>query len=38
MPFIEPLLPYYDTIRNQPEFAGLLAEIQAPLDIPHIKI
>lgn len=38
MPFIEPLLPYYDTIRNQPEFAGLLAEIQARLDIPHIKI
>lgn len=28
MPFIEPWLPYYDSIRDQPEFIGLLAEIQ----------
>ena len=29
IPLIEPLLPYYDTIRKQPGFARLLAEIQA---------
>jgi len=29
MPFIEPLMPYYDTIRTQPGFVELVAEIQA---------
>jgi len=29
MPFIEPHMPYYDSIRNQPEFIELLADIQA---------
>jgi hypothetical protein len=28
MPFIEPFLPYYDLIREEPEFVSLLAEIQ----------
>ncbi|MGA9575950.1 MAG: winged helix-turn-helix domain-containing protein [Lysobacterales bacterium] len=28
MPFMEPFLPYYDLIRDEPEFIGLLAEIQ----------
>lgn len=28
MPFVEPFLPYYDSIREQPEFVDLLTEIQ----------
>ena len=28
LPFIEPNLPYYDAIRDTPEFIGLLAEIK----------
>jgi len=28
MPFMEPYLPYYDSIREHPEFVSLLAEIQ----------
>ena len=28
MPFVEPFLPYYDSIRNDPEFVEFLAEIQ----------
>lgn len=28
IPFIEPYLPYYDSIRDRPEFRNLLAEIQ----------
>lgn len=28
MPFLEPALPYYDPIRNDPEFAGLLTKIR----------
>ena len=28
MPFQEPFLPYYDLIREQPEFLSMLAEIQ----------
>jgi hypothetical protein len=28
MPFIEPFLPYYDLIREEPEFVSLLADIQ----------
>ncbi len=28
MPFMEPYLPYYDLIRDEPEFVGLLADIQ----------
>jgi hypothetical protein len=31
MPFVEPFLPYYDSIRDQPEFVDLLAKIQAPI-------
>jgi hypothetical protein len=27
LPFQEPLLPYYDSIRDEPEFIELLAEI-----------
>jgi hypothetical protein len=27
MPFMEPYLPYYDSIRQTPEFVGLMAEI-----------
>jgi hypothetical protein len=26
MPFMEPFLPYYDTIRQSPDFVELLAE------------
>lgn len=29
MPFIEPYLPYYDGMRNEPEFVALVAEITA---------
>jgi TolB-like protein len=29
MPFIEPFLPYYDSIRDEPLFVELLAEIEA---------
>jgi hypothetical protein len=28
MPFIEPYLPYYDSMRNEPAFLALPAEIQ----------
>ena len=28
MPFVEPFLPYYDSMREEPAFAALLAEIQ----------
>lgn len=28
MPFLEPFLPYYDSIRNEPAFVALLAAIQ----------
>jgi hypothetical protein len=28
MPFLEPFLPYYDSIRSEPEFVELLAQIQ----------
>jgi TolB-like protein/DNA-binding winged helix-turn-helix (wHTH) protein len=28
MPFVEPYLPYYDSMRNEAEFVDLLAEIQ----------
>ncbi len=28
-PFIEPYLPYYDSMRNEPEFVGLVAEIES---------
>jgi len=27
MPFLEPFLPYYDPIRDEPEFIELLAEL-----------
>jgi hypothetical protein len=27
MPFVEPFLPYYDSIRNEPEFVDLLTEL-----------
>ncbi|MGK2924213.1 MAG: winged helix-turn-helix domain-containing protein [Lysobacterales bacterium] len=30
MPFVEPFLPYYDSIRNEPAFVDLVTEIQAP--------
>ncbi len=29
VPFIEPYMPYYDPIRESPEFAELMAEIEA---------
>jgi len=29
MPFMEPFLPYYDSMRDEPEFVELLAEIEA---------
>jgi len=29
LPFVEPFLPYYDPIRDAPEFVDLLAEIQS---------
>ena len=29
MPFLEPFLPYYDSIRSEPEFAELLRQIQS---------
>ena len=29
MPFMEPFLPYYDSMRDKPEFVELLAEIEA---------
>jgi hypothetical protein len=29
MPFLEPFLPYYDSIRNEPEFVELLTHLQA---------
>ena len=28
LPFLEPFLPYYDSIRNEAAFVALLAEIQ----------
>ena len=28
MPFMEPYLPYYDSIRDEAEFVDLLADIQ----------
>jgi hypothetical protein len=28
MPFVEPFLPYYDSMRNDPGFVEFLAEIQ----------
>jgi len=28
MPFLEPLLPYYDSMREDPRFTGFLAEIE----------
>ena len=34
IPFIEPLLPYYDSIRDDPEFVELLAEIDAAANNP----
>jgi hypothetical protein len=27
MPFLEPFLPYYDSVRDSPEFIELLAEL-----------
>lgn len=27
LPFLEPYLPYYDSIRDQPEFIALLSEL-----------
>ena len=30
MPFMEPYLPFYDTIRDEPEFVELLAELGDP--------
>jgi hypothetical protein len=28
MPFVEPFLPYYDSLRNDPEFLEFLVAIQ----------
>ena len=33
-PFLEPYLPYYDSIREEPEFVELLAEIDAAAKNP----
>jgi hypothetical protein len=30
MPFLEPFLPYYDSVRDSPEFIELLAELGVP--------
>jgi hypothetical protein len=30
MPFLEPLLPYYDSVRDSPEFIELLAGLGVP--------
>jgi TolB-like protein len=34
MPFMEPYLPYYDSIRDEPAFVDLIAEINAEADSP----
>ena len=34
MPFMEPFLPYYDSMRNEPEFAALLSELATSDQIP----
>ena len=34
IPFIEPFLPYYDSMRDEPEFVELLAEIDAAAKNP----
>jgi len=34
IPFIEPFLPYYDSMRDEPEFVELLAEIDAAAKSP----
>jgi TolB-like protein len=34
VPFIEPFLPYYDSIRDAPEFVDLLAEIDSAVNSP----
>jgi len=35
IPFLEPLLPYYDSIRETPEFRSLLADLRASGDLPE---
>ena len=32
-PFFEPYLPFYDSIRNEPEFIAMLAEIDSPTTV-----
>jgi hypothetical protein len=34
IPFIEPFLPHYDSMRDEPEFVELLAEIDAAAKSP----
>jgi len=34
MPFMEPYLPYYDSMRNEPEFDALLSELATSDQIP----
>jgi tetratricopeptide (TPR) repeat protein len=34
VPFIEPFLPYYDSMRDEPEFVELLAEIDSAANSP----
>ena len=38
MPFLEPALPYYDSIRNQPEFEEMMIQIRESENIQQLNI